>query len=261
MQLWHVALKKAPFIGAFFFVAILSARADSNCSAQRYDEIVTLEKVYDGDTIKLTDGRKIRFIAINTPELSHDGRPEQPYALEAKLVTQQLFASSRTVKLKFGKDKKDRYKRTLAHVFTADGRNVSAELIKRGLGFAIVVPPNTWNTNCYFGLEQQARQALRGIWSDSYYRSKNPLKLQRANTGFQIIEGSVTGIGRSKKSIWLDMGDRFSIRINRKKLVYFKNLPIADLKGKRIRARGWIAFYNHKLRMSLNHPAMMSIIK
>lgn len=261
MSAWSEALKKAPFIGAFFFTAILAVRAAPECGTDHYDEVVTLEKVYDGDTIRLTDGRRVRFIAVNTPELAHDGRPEQAYAAEARQVVQGLFARDHVVKLRFGQDKRDHYHRTLAHVFTEQGLNVSAELIRRGLGFAIVIPPNTWNTECYFRVEKKAKQADKGIWQHPAYKPKQVPNLKRGDTGFQIVEGVVSHIGRGRKSIWLDMGRNFSVRVSRKNLSYFSEEPILALKGKRIRLRGWIAYYNHKLRMAINHPNMLHIIE
>ncbi|MGD8785367.1 MAG: thermonuclease family protein [Thioalkalispiraceae bacterium] len=260
MSVWLRTLKKAPLTGAFFFVAILSAQAANDCSTDAYDEVVTLAKVYDGDTIKLTDGRKVRFIAVNSPEMGHLERPEQAYAQEAKATIQHLLAKSPVLRLKFGKVKKDRYKRILAHVFTEDGQNLAATLIRRGLGFAIVVPPNTWNVDCYFSLEAEAKTEGKGIWGHASYEPKSPDELSRQDTGFRIVEGVVSKVGESRKSIWLDMGNHFSVRINRKNLVYFAGSSILQLKGRRIRVRGWIAYYNHKLRMTVNHPAMLKTL-
>ena len=264
MLLRQAILKKAPFVGAFFFVSVListqAVYAGSGCPTQEYDEVATLAKVYDGDTIKLTDGRKVRIIAINTPEMGHFQRPEQAYAEQARDTLRDMFSQSRVVKLKFGKDKKDRYKRVLAHVFTDDGQNVAAQLIRRGLGFAIVVPPNAWQSECYFSLENEARLAKRAIWNHPNYLPKNPLKLSADETGFQVIEGRVTNIGRGKKTVWLDMGTGFALRVNRKHLHYFEDRPILELKGKKIRVRGWVSFYNDKLRMSLKHPSMIKVL-
>jgi hypothetical protein len=144
-------------------------------------------------------------------------------------------------------------------VFTEDGKNVAAELLKEGLGFAIVVPPNLWNMECYFSLEQGAKQAGKGVWAHPDYIPKNPDALKQEDTGFQIIEGIVTNIGQGKKTIWLDMGRDFSVRINRHNLDYFAAGQITQLRGKRIRVRGWVAFYNDKLRMTVNHQRMMTI--
>lgn len=260
MLLWQASLQKAPLVGAFFFASIISSHAGQDCSTKSYDEVARLQKVYDGDTIKLTDGRKVRLIAINTPEMGHAERPDQVYAQEARETLRSFFNKNRVVKLKFGRDKKDRYKRLLAHVFTGDGQNVAAELIQRGYGFTVAVPPNLWNSECYFSQEQVARQAGRGVWSHPNYFPKNPSEISRDNTGFQIIEGVITRIGKSKKSIWLNMGSQLALRVNRKDLGYFENTPILELEGRRVRVRGWVSFYNGKLRMSVKHPSMLKVL-
>ena len=273
LSLWLENLTKAPFTGAFFFVLVLAgqdhvsqchaSQTDQNtlCEAQAYDEVATLEKVYDGDTIKLTDGRKVRLIGINSPEMGYGQRAEQAYAIDARETLKQFFARSRIVRLRFGKDKKDRYKRVLAHVFNRDGQNVAAQLIRRGLGYAIVVPPNDWQMDCYFTLEKEARRAGRFIWNHPGYLPKDPTKLKPTQTGFQIVEGRVTAIGHGKKTIWLDMGSAFALRVNRDHLQYFNEYPIQELKGRRLRVRGWVAYYNGKLRMSLKHPYMMTVLE
>lgn len=261
---WQTHLKKAPLAGAFFVAGCLafafSVNAASECQTDSYDEIATLETVYDGDTIKLTDGRRIRFIAINTPEMGNDERPDQAFAVEAREQVRALFDNNRRVKLKYGKSKKDRHKRWLAHVYTESGVNVAADLLRQGYGFAIVVPPNIWNSDCYFAAEQKARMAASGVWSHPDYAPRDPQGLDRSQTGFMIVEGVITGIGQGKKNIWLDMGSDFAIRIRRKYLGDFAAIPVMKLQGRRVRVRGWVAFYNGKLRLSLKHPAMIEIM-
>lgn len=261
---WQVKIKKAPLAGAFFFAGWLAffhpVNAAYECQTDSYDEVATLERVYDGDTIRLTDGRKVRFIAINTPEMGYDERPEQAFAAAARDRVRALFADSRQVKLKYDKSRKDRHKRLLAHVYTESGINIAADLLTRGYGFAIVVPPNIWNSDCYFAVEQKARLAVSGVWGHPSYTPKNPQSLDRNDTGFMIVEGLITGIGHGKKNVWLDMGSGFAIRIRRKYLDDFTGVPVSELQGQRVRVRGWVAFYNGKLRLSLKHPAMIEIL-
>ncbi|RYG58157.1 MAG: thermonuclease family protein, partial [Alphaproteobacteria bacterium] len=46
--------------------------------------------VYDGDTLQLADGTKVRLLDINTPELDHKGGKSEPYAREAAEKLRQL---------------------------------------------------------------------------------------------------------------------------------------------------------------------------
>ncbi len=50
-----------------------------------------VQKVYDGDTVLLTDGRKIRLVGINTPEIEHPRQAAQAGGGAAlQWLTQQL---------------------------------------------------------------------------------------------------------------------------------------------------------------------------
>jgi len=259
-QLNFELIAKAPLIGAFLFVGLFPDSVQAQCETSHYDESAWLGRVSDGDTLRLRDGRKIRLIGLNTPELARKGRPEQALAQEAKQMLKKMFHTSQRVHLKYGTQRKDRYKRVLAHVFTKTGRNVTAELIAKGLGFAIVVPPNDWQSDCYFRLERQAIKQAKGIWAQPDYKVKLAHELSRKMTGFQRIQGRVSKIGQAKKSLWLDLSPSFSVKVNRRSLKYFEKRPIENLVGVQIRVRGWVAYYNGKLRMSLRHPAMMEIV-
>src|SRR3546814_12589758 len=92
----------------------------------------------------LVDGRSVRLIGINTPELGRDGRKAEPFALAARRRLQALVqASDGRVGLVLGQERHDRYGRTLAHAYDAQGRNLEAVLLADGLGFMVAVAPNT----------------------------------------------------------------------------------------------------------------------
>ena len=69
-------LKKAPWIGAFFVLAVWLTPAWANtCAPLKHSEQVTVRYVSDGDTLILSDNRKIRLIGINTPEVARKDKP------------------------------------------------------------------------------------------------------------------------------------------------------------------------------------------
>jgi endonuclease YncB( thermonuclease family) len=80
-----------------FAAAILlcvSALARADCAADRIDELARVARVHDGDTVVLHDGRKLRLIGINTPELPREDSPGQPFAQEARAALATLLARS-----------------------------------------------------------------------------------------------------------------------------------------------------------------------
>jgi len=265
MPAWQ-DLKKALIISAFLVCGPLSGCAAAvatpagACDSTQFDEVAIVDTIYDGDTIKLRDTRIVRFIGINTPELSREFVPAQPYAAEARAALQALLPPGAEVGLRYGQDRQDHYKRTLAHLYSRKGQNLSAALLQQGMAFAIVVPPNTANLDCYFENEKQARATKRGLWSSPAYQPRDINSLTAKDTGFQYVQGRVTHIGKGKKNTWLDMGEKFSVRIQKQHLHYFQDFALDDLKGKLIRVRGWAAFYNKKLRINIGHPAMIEIV-
>jgi micrococcal nuclease len=259
---WCSLGKRASSIGALFVWALVfpyavQAEPYSDCASGHIDEWAQVGYIFDGDTIRLTDQRIIRFIAINAPELSHEGRAAQPLAEEAKTALRRLLPIGSRVGLRYDKERFDPHHRVLAHIFDSKGRNVSAILLQQGYAIAIAIPPNLWQSACYFQQEAAARSTLAGVWRQQYYQPKNAQDLDIREGGFYRVRGRVDHIGKGRRSVWLDMGKRFAVRIPRKQLQYFASRPIEGFQDKVITVRGWARFYNNKLNMTLTHPAML----
>jgi len=252
--------KKAPWVGAFFVFGLLlagRAAADAPCHAEHIDEWARVAAIYDGDTIRLGDSRIVRFIGINAPELSHDGRAAQPLARAARQDLMGMLPIGSRVGLRFDGERHDSHHRVLAHIFDHQGRNVSAALLRRGQAFAIAIAPNLWQSVCYFHQESLAREARRGVWDLAYYRPRSAATLDTREGGFYRVLGRIDHIGHSRRSLWLDMGPHFAVRIPRSRLGNFRTMPIDAWLNKIITVRGWARFYNHKLNMTITHPAMI----
>ncbi|KEZ75268.1 nuclease, partial [Pseudomonas syringae pv. syringae FF5] len=61
-------LEKALLVGVFFMPAIWVSGAQAFCPAPASLPVAQVQRVVDGDTLKLTDGRNVRMIGLNTPE-------------------------------------------------------------------------------------------------------------------------------------------------------------------------------------------------
>lgn len=130
---------------------------------------VVVLRVIDGDTVDLQDGRRIRLIGIDTPEMGYSPRAQvegvnDPFAEEATAFLREL-AEGRTVRLEFGPEPEDRYGRTLAYLFLEDGAHLNAELLRRGYARAYRRFQHP-RLNEFLTLEEEARQAERGLWAD-----------------------------------------------------------------------------------------------
>jgi len=230
------------------------------CPAEHTSERVQVVYVTDGDTVKLTDGRRLRLIGINTPEISHDGGASQPLARKARsaLVT-LLDRHNRTLNLQYGWQPHDHYGRLLAHAFLDDGTNVSARLLEQGLATALVVPPNTWARTCYAAIEATVRKQHRGLWALPGYQVIDSMALRTDTRGFHIVRGQINAIRKSRHSIWLDLEGPLVIRVDRKDIVNFKPGFPDTLQGKTVEVRGWLKPDRSGLRINVRHPAALAV--
>lgn len=89
----------------------------------------TITKVYDGDTITLSTGEKVRLIQIDTPELAS----EECFGEEARSALVTLLKSPGPITLKVDPklDKVDRYGRLLRYVFIGK-TNINLKLVEIG---------------------------------------------------------------------------------------------------------------------------------
>ena len=95
-------------------------------------------KVVDGDTIYLDNGKKIRFVGVNTPEKGVTG------AMTSKSFVEKLCLG-KTVGIDVDNAKRsDKYSRTLG-VVIVDGKNVNEMLLKEGLAEVMYIPPSEFN--------------------------------------------------------------------------------------------------------------------
>jgi len=235
------ALKRL-FLCLICFTASLTSASPllspSSCSSTQFDEVSQVRYIHDGDTLHLTDGRKIRLIGINTPELARNNRPAEAYSAEAKKTLKSLFKENKSISLVFGKDKKDHYSRYLAHAFLADNTNVQAVLLERGLGSAIAIPPNTRFSACYIEQERTARCNKTGLWSNtSILKAKN---LKKQHSGFHLIEGTVNNIKTDNKGIWLNLDDKLTVGIRPENQNLFDLKAINNMVNQTIIVRGWL---------------------
>jgi micrococcal nuclease len=233
----------------------------ATCPADHASERAEVAYVYDGDTLKLKDGRRVRLIGINTPELGHKGQAIQPLAQAARTSLKDLLDSSnRKLLLQYGKQRHDRYGRALAHAFLDNGENIAAHLLSQGLATTFIVPPNSWGQHCYQKLEQVARAARLGLWALPAYQSHPARTLPLDTRGFRIINGRVRSIRRTRHTFWLDLEGPLTIQIPLKSLANFSSYAVDTLEGQNLEVRGWISANGDRLKVKVQHPAALVII-
>jgi micrococcal nuclease len=134
-------------------------------------EAYAVNRIIDGDTVEiLMDGSptKVRLIGVDTPETVHPQKPVEHYGREASLFLKNLLRGE-SVYVTYDQDRLDKYGRLLAYLYRApDGLFVNAEIIRQGYGHAYTKYPfQEDRMEMFRGLEQRAREARKGLWTDS----------------------------------------------------------------------------------------------
>ena len=132
--------------------------------------------VCDGDTICLKDGRMVRYLGIDAPEIGHNGGKSEYMALASKAFNQQLTGKAK-VRLEFDRERNDRYGRLLAYVYLENGEMANAVMLRKGLAFVMLKRPNLMHFPLLLENQREAMRKRIGIWKG------NPAKPEKGYLG------------------------------------------------------------------------------
>ena len=116
-------------------------------------------RVSDGDTFYCRDGRKVRLIGVDTPELAQGAA-----GTGAREALQRLLPPGAVARLELDAAPRDRYGRTLAHVWIGD-RLVNEAMVRGGWAVLYTVPPNVRYVRRLERAQQEARARRAGLWA------------------------------------------------------------------------------------------------
>ncbi len=270
-------IRKAGLIGLSFWLVTASAAAyRSDQSGQSYftdrpvptASLVALRPgftyhrvgyVYDGDTVRLADGRWVRLLNINTPEIGTERKRGEPGGEQARRELKAL-TGNRRVRLEYDLERHDKYGRTLAYLFTEDGIHINLTLIKRGWAIANLHPPNLKYTDAILAAQLEAERAKRGIWGMDAYAPK-PIEILRRKKlyGWQRLVGKVNQIESKRKFIRLEFAQDLYALIPKSNLKWFPDLH-AYLKA-RVEVRGWPLRRGREHSILVRHPSALLVLR
>jgi endonuclease YncB( thermonuclease family) len=191
--------------------AVLAACGGPNLRGLQPGEAAAVTAVFDGDTLQLDGDARVTLTEIVAP-----GRDE-PYAREARAALETL-AMGRAAQLAYG-GARTAGSTTLAHVFvqTEGGRWLWAqgELVRTGAARVRPRRDNAARTSALLALEEEARDARRGLWALAAYRVRDPDELLaeaaslpgRCGEGpFILLEGVVDRVERTPGGGYFNFG-------------------------------------------------------
>lgn len=236
-------------------------------------EIGKVSSVLDGDTLYLEGGLKVRLSAMQAPKLplGRKGFKAWPLGKEARSAL-SVLTQGQEVQLFYGGERRDRYDRALAQIYTLkkDGNRdlwIQEEMVRLGMARVYTWPDTYQDSGRLYQAEREAREAGRGIWSHDYYniRGPQPNSLAQDVDSFQLIEGIITSAADVRGQIYLNFGadykTDFTIAIAKRDRKRFKRagLDPMSLEGARVRVRGWIELMNGPM-VWLDHPERLEVL-
>ncbi len=265
-KLTKKALRKGAFFAFIAFVFSIPANAD-NCSSNSLStpENATVKWVYDGDSLLLTDKRKIRIIGIDTPETKHHKQKAQAYGAKAREALRVLLKNNHyQVSLRYGKERKDKYARTLAHVYLQDGTNISNWMLEQGYAKTLAFPPNIELAKCYKRAEEIAQEQSLKIWRYKSNKVRDAASLPRRINGYVRLKGKVSKIKFYRKSVIIELESAskrlIQVKIKKKSLKYFTEIAPDKLWNKTIIVTGLLRNKKGKRVLYLNYSTQLKVV-
>ncbi|WP_299805401.1 thermonuclease family protein [uncultured Shewanella sp.] len=232
----------------------------SQCIPTQFDETVTLDYVNDGDTLTLTDGRLLRLIGIDSPEIDFKFPIlSQPYANSAKEYLSDRIKPGQTLLLAFDKRRLDPFGRTLAYVYTKELQHLQELMLANGYAKARVYQ-NDYFWHCLSQIEQVARENQVGLWGLKDYQARSTDALSRNDTNKWLeVGGVVTGYERKGQNFELNIDNNLVVMMSQQDIGKFSNILTLDLLGTGVIVRGELYFSYGKYRLNATHPSQITM--
>ncbi len=152
-------------------ITCLSTDALGEKKRSNIDSYHKVKFVYDGDTVLLNSGEKVRYLGINTPEIDHQEGKHEFMALDARRFNKKIVKGTQ-IRLEYDTKKRDRYGRLLAYVFLKNEKMVNELLIRKGLAHVLLYRKNLKYKDILLDSQRKAMKAKRGIWSKAIKRKE-----------------------------------------------------------------------------------------
>ncbi len=254
----------------FFILVFLGAFFLCGCTNHTPGEkFYVVKEVIDGDTVVLTNGQTLRYIGIDTPEITNKvGRSWQydpkEYAVEAKELNRKLVEGKK-VRLEFDVQKEDKYGRLLGYCFQ-DTTFVNEKLLDEGLAVIFTYPPNIKYVDEFLDAQKKARALRKGIWQE---KDVIPAALAKDFIGsIKNVEGRFAGLVERPNLFMVFFDDEtrkeaLKVVIFRKDIINFERAGInifEHFAGRVIRVSGRISEYKGAAQIIVRHPVQIEII-
>ncbi|MEO0106741.1 MAG: thermonuclease family protein [candidate division WOR-3 bacterium] len=234
-------------------------------------------EIIDGDTFKTEDGKTVRLLGINAPEMSEPGGDIAKDFLA-------LLILNKRVRMRRDVTERDDYNRLLRYVFL-DDRFINAEMVRMGFAETRFYPPDTLYKKQLEELEKIAIRNKRGLWNFPVFQlpdttgryikisqieddKKEIISWQDAEKYYgkiKTVEGRIVATNNTGKVCFLnfhkDWKRYFTAVIFASDFYKFPKNPEDYYLNRKVRVTGLIKEYQGKPEMVLKSPNQIIIVE
>ena len=222
-------------------------------AVQTYRYKHQVKKVYDGDTITLANGDRVRLLGINTPEIENHQRQGEAGGQIAKKWLQDKLQQGQ-VYLEYDHEKQDKYDRLLANLFLPDGEHINKVMLESGLATLSIIPPNVRYAAEFQQAQLLAEQQGLGLWAMPEYQPRPVATLSKENnSGWQRFLATPQSIKQGRTYVRLVLTEKVDIRIPKANLDLFPELT--EYLNKPLEIRGWASRSKDTFSILVRHPS------
>lgn len=126
---------------------------------------VKVNYIIDGDTIIIEGGKKVRYIGVDSSEITYLQKDTPIYECFAKeaLDENKKLVLGKTVRLVKDVSDTDKYGRLLRYVYV-DNIFVNDYLIKKGFVKTMIIKPDTKYAPLFYNSQNEAKLNKIGLW-------------------------------------------------------------------------------------------------
>jgi micrococcal nuclease len=147
----------------FALLTVALAATPVGCAARpqetRPPDSCIVGTVADGDSFRCADGRRVRLIGIDSPEMQ-----QKPHGDQARTALLELLTAGAAVRLETDIAPTDRYGRLLAYAWVGPIL-VNETMVRNGWAVLYTVPPNVKYADRLIRAQNEARAIGAGLWS------------------------------------------------------------------------------------------------
>lgn len=263
--------KKLLFLLVFSLVACISQSNYSGSLPPNCDwQMVT--KVYDGDTVKLANGSRVRYIGIDALEMNED--PINPSAIKATQENEKLVLNKNVCLIKDSQtDNEDKYGRLLRYLYLENGTFVNKNLIEGGWATAYTVFSFSKKEE-FIQAEKYAQEKQLEVWGvENNNQNRNetisPVQAKGHYGESAMVHFTVLSSHDSGKAIFLNSETNYQSTKNFTVVIFYNSKttfvktgiddPAKYYLHKTINVRGKIQKYQEKPEIIVSSPNAITL--